>query len=119
MNIVNKLTLRTLLKNKRRTLVTIIGVIISVAMITGVSTLTTSIIKSLQVQHVQSYGDWHISYESLTKEQVKGIKEDKHTKDIFLRKDLGFAQFRSEEHTSELQSRGHLVCRLLLAKKYN
>src|SRR5690625_7778014 len=24
---------------------------------------------------------------------------------------------RSEEHTSELQSRGHLVCRLLLAKK--
>src|SRR5690625_6220244 len=26
---------------------------------------------------------------------------------------------RSEEHTSELQSRGHLVCRLLLAKKRN
>src|SRR5439155_6236294 len=27
------------------------------------------------------------------------------------------AQERSEEHTSELQSRGHLVCRLLLEKK--
>src|SRR5437870_7577581 len=26
------------------------------------------------------------------------------------------AAFRSEEHTSELQSRGHLVCRLLLEK---
>src|SRR5690625_6846931 len=26
---------------------------------------------------------------------------------------------RSEEHTSELQSRGHLVCRLLLEKKNN
>src|SRR5207253_11335036 len=26
-------------------------------------------------------------------------------------------KFRSEEHTSELQSRGHLVCRLLLEKK--
>src|SRR5690625_7087579 len=26
-------------------------------------------------------------------------------------------EFRSEEHTSELQSRGHLVCRLLLEKK--
>src|SRR5690625_6442618 len=26
-------------------------------------------------------------------------------------------QDRSEEHTSELQSRGHLVCRLLLEKK--
>src|SRR5690625_5584361 len=29
------------------------------------------------------------------------------------------SRFRSEEHTSELQSRGHLVCRLLLEKKKN
>src|SRR5215208_7682378 len=29
------------------------------------------------------------------------------------------ADARSEEHTSELQSRGHLVCRLLLEKKKN
>src|SRR5690625_483192 len=29
----------------------------------------------------------------------------------------GLLLLRSEEHTSELQSRGHLVCRLLLAKK--
>src|SRR5437660_5212868 len=29
------------------------------------------------------------------------------------------AVMRSEEHTSELQSRGHLVCRLLLEKKKN
>src|SRR5690625_5341571 len=28
-----------------------------------------------------------------------------------------FTPVRSEEHTSELQSRGHLVCRLLLEKK--
>src|SRR5690625_5508343 len=28
-----------------------------------------------------------------------------------------FGRMRSEEHTSELQSRGHLVCRLLLEKK--
>src|SRR5690625_7139082 len=33
--------------------------------------------------------------------------------DSFLR----FFKKRSEEHTSELQSRGHLVCRLLLEKK--
>src|SRR5690625_4781829 len=30
---------------------------------------------------------------------------------------LGATNARSEEHTSELQSRGHLVCRLLLEKK--
>src|SRR5437870_4257558 len=31
--------------------------------------------------------------------------------------DLNTAEGQSEEHTSELQSRGHLVCRLLLEKK--
>src|SRR3712207_7114311 len=32
---------------------------------------------------------------------------------------LGQSQVRSEEHTSELQSRQYLVCRLLLEKKKN
>src|SRR5690625_6402236 len=32
---------------------------------------------------------------------------------------IGWDVARSEEHTSELQSRGHLVCRLLLEKKKN
>src|SRR5690625_3765800 len=32
-------------------------------------------------------------------------------------KDMELVEERSEEHTSELQSRGHLVCRLLLEKK--
>src|SRR5690625_6073904 len=35
------------------------------------------------------------------------------TKKLFNKYDV----LRSEEHTSELQSRGHLVCRLLLEKK--
>src|SRR3712207_8759606 len=33
--------------------------------------------------------------------------------------DLGVEGVRSEEHTSELQSRQYLVCRLLLEKKKN
>src|SRR5690625_6052849 len=33
--------------------------------------------------------------------------------------DQNFLVMRSEEHTSELQSRGHLVCRLLLEKNNN
>src|SRR5207253_5422213 len=34
-----------------------------------------------------------------------------------LKEALDLERSRSEEHTSELQSRGHLVCRLLLEKK--
>src|SRR5690625_6371398 len=46
--------------------------------------------------------------------------------DIYIRPDvfeevriLGRYAGRSEEHTSELQSRGHLVCRLLPEKKHH
>src|SRR3989442_11559621 len=36
---------------------------------------------------------------------------------VWRRRDFGQWPARSEEHTSELQSRPHLVCRLLLEKK--
>src|SRR5690625_6656279 len=52
------------------------------------------------------------------------IKESGYKTDVILRtlgtlhhSDMKALQtYRSEEHTSELQSRGHLVCRLLLEK---
>src|SRR5690625_6620929 len=43
------------------------------------------------------------------------IYENKNTQ--FTERKHGVYPVRSEEHTSELQSRGHLVCRLLLDKK--
>jgi len=43
MNIMNRFTLQTLYKNKLRTLVTIIGIILSTAMFTGVTSIVTSL----------------------------------------------------------------------------
>ena len=48
MNIVNKVTLQHLKQNKKRTIVTIVGIIISVAMITAVSTIACSFIDLLK-----------------------------------------------------------------------
>src|SRR5690625_3166317 len=46
----------------------------------------------------------------------KGYKhEDQEFRQLLLK--VNAPMHRSEEHTSELQSRGHLVCRLLLEKK--
>src|SRR5690554_7496007 len=42
--------------------------------------------------------------------------EDEFDNPIYNQRNRGYA-IRSEEHTSELQSRPHLVCRLLLEKK--
>src|SRR5690625_5985439 len=49
-------------------------------------------------------------------ENLEGHKRDWVNAEDFQLKVENF-RLRSEEHTSELQSRGHLVCRLLLEKK--
>src|SRR5690625_6101602 len=47
------------------------------------------------------------------------LPAESHTQWVSVAGDVVEAGIRSEEHTSELQSRGHLVCRLLLEKKKN
>ena len=75
MNIINKVTLRHLKENKRRTLVTIIGVIISVAMITAVATLGVSFLDLMIRQHIISNGEWHVQYKNVNANQIEVIKQ--------------------------------------------
>ncbi|WP_113927937.1 ABC transporter permease [Bacillus sp. P14.5] len=101
MNIINKLTLRHLKKNKRRTLVTIIGVIISVAMVTAVATLGVSFLDLLQRQSIADNGEWHVQYKNVTSEQVEAIQKDENTKDLILANDVGYAKLEGAEETDK------------------
>src|SRR5207253_3597187 len=53
--------------------------------------------------------------------RIKGLQppdtSSSETSKMDVAPNLEEIKLRSEEHTSELQSRGHLVCRLLLEKK--
>src|SRR5690625_1097559 len=51
--------------------------------------------------------------------ELQGELKRKEVNIDYKKDDLPLLTMRSEEHTSELQSRGHLVCRLLLEKKTN
>ncbi|URN96402.1 MAG: ABC transporter permease [Candidatus Pristimantibacillus lignocellulolyticus] len=90
MNIVNKLTLRHMKQNKRRTLVTIIGVIISVAMITAVMTLGISFQDLLKRQVMAESGEWHTLYHNANSEQIDVIANDEATKTLMLSQTKGF-----------------------------
>src|SRR5439155_18792335 len=68
--------------------------------------------------------NFHVSSRSLTGVQLKnGLPRrffGKVLRRFFAKEEVQCdppTAARSEEHTSELQSRGHLVCRLLLEKK--
>src|SRR5690625_5857424 len=55
--------------------------------------------------------------EALLNRRLPAITESRRRYVQQLREQQVEVTSRSEEHTSELQSRGHLVCRLLLEKK--
>lgn len=100
MNIVNKVTVRHLKENKRRSLVTIIGVIISVAMITAVATLGVSFLDLMIRQDIAKNGEWHVQYGNLNQEQLQAIEEDKDTKVLVLASD-GYAALEESNNESK------------------
>jgi putative ABC transport system permease protein len=92
MNIINKLTLRHMKENKRRTLVTIIGVIISVAMVTAVATLGVSFLDLMKRQSIATDGEWHVQYKDVSPSQIEAISKDDNTAKLVLAKNLGYAR---------------------------
>ena len=61
MSIFNKVTLEILKKNKTRTIVTIIGIILSASMFTAVTTTVSSVQNYLLRNAYYNHGDWHVS----------------------------------------------------------
>ena len=59
MNVFHKVTLQSLKQNKTRTIVTIIGILLSVSMICAVTTLTASTQDYALRSAIYTYGDWH------------------------------------------------------------
>ena len=94
MNIVNKVTVRHLKENKRRSLVTIIGVIISVAIITAVATLGVSFLDLLIREDIDRNGEWHVEYQEANTQQLQAIEQDANTEQLIVTKD-GFADLEN------------------------
>lgn len=101
MNIMNKLTLRNLKENKRRTLVTIIGVIIAVSMLTAVSTLGVSFIDLLKRDSIARDGEWHAQFIGVNNEQAKELRKDSNMEKVILSNNLGYANWKDSKNDSK------------------
>lgn len=76
MKIINKLTLRHLQENKKRTVITIIGIIISVAMITATCVSVTSLIHVFAQSEAYTGGNWHIEVENADAGQIEKLEQN-------------------------------------------
>ncbi|MFD2672635.1 ABC transporter permease [Marinicrinis sediminis] len=92
MNVFRQLTIRNLKLNRRRTIVTLIGIILSAALITGVSTLIASFQDVFVQSAKQTDGAHHASFYDVKAKQIKYVTEHAFTKTAMLSMDSGFAR---------------------------
>ena len=76
MNIANKLTYRHLKENKGRTVVTTLGICVSVAMITAVFVAMASFLNLFGEIGKISSGNWDAYYYHLSQSQIEQVEKD-------------------------------------------
>jgi len=74
MGILKTFTFKSLLKNRKRTIVTIVAIIITAAMLTGVATIAVSFQDLFIRQAINDYGNYHVKYENVPEEKVSYLK---------------------------------------------
>ncbi len=95
MNVFNKVTLQALKKNKTRTVVTVIGIMLSAAMICAVTTFVSSVQNYLIDSSIYSRGDWHGSTTNAGYETYQEISKNAEVSEAFYNQILGYAQVDS------------------------
>ena len=73
MNIINRFTLRTLLKNKVRTFVTILGIILATAMFVSITSIITSLQNYMLDIVVDQSGEWQGQIYNIDKKSKEEI----------------------------------------------
>lgn len=91
MNILNKYTLEILRKNKTRTLVTIIGIILSVSMITAVTALVVSMQNYLLRTKIEETGEWYGAVFSTDLKELDKLKKSDEVKRYAYLQEYGYA----------------------------
>ena len=72
MNIINTLTLRHIKTHKKRSILTVLAIIVSVAMVSAVFTSAISFVKYFRNATVAIDGNWHVRFDD------KNLSRQKH-----------------------------------------
>lgn len=90
MNILNKYTLRTLKKNKSRTLVTVLGIILSLSMFTAVTSLVASTQDFLINLEIADSGNWYSAAVNCGHDRLRQLEKDERVEKVIPMETVGF-----------------------------
>lgn len=101
MKILNRITVQNLKMNKKRTIVTIIGIALSVALICAVTSFAVSFQKAMVDREIKTSGNWHISINDIAQENLKYIENNVKVKQIAYNQEIGYVQLENSENENK------------------
>lgn len=91
MKVLNELSVKDLKLNKKRSIVIIIGIILSTALICGVAGLITSFQNTFIDTAKDSQGNYHAIFYNVPKDELKYIEENRGVEDYYLSEEIGYS----------------------------
>ena len=95
MNILNKLTLKHLKLNKRRTIVTIIGIILSTSLMVGIGLLLSTMRENMIDMVIAENGNRHMTIYDMNQNEYHKLTREKEIQKIELAEEIGYAELNN------------------------
>lgn len=119
MNILNELTVKSLKKNKRRTVLTIFGILLSVALITAITTFVSSMQGSLVDFAKKNSGNYHILVENVPKDKQKYLLHNEKAEKKIVIQTIGNAKPLSLQYEEGVNEENATKIKVRAVKKEN
>jgi len=96
MGILTRFTLRTLARNRARTLATIIGIALSCTLVTAIFTTVTSMGGGLLQHRLEADGSWQVTSPRVSEAKLAQLANNSHVTDLAVGRELGSAQLSGD-----------------------
>lgn len=96
MRLLNRLTITNLKQNRRRTIMTIIGIMLSVTLITSIANLYVSAEESLIVHVKKKTGDYHYGFQNMSKEDIDKLRQNRDVETISIMDQAVYVRYTKE-----------------------
>lgn len=101
MNILSKVSIRNLKLNKKRTISTIIGIILSVALICAVASMGISFQATLVENAINETGYYHLKISDVTDENIESLKNNRDIKDVLTISEKGYGKLENSQNVDK------------------
>ncbi|ENZ9535891.1 ABC transporter permease [Clostridioides difficile] len=98
MNLYTSLTIRYLKQNKRRTIVTIIGIILSTALICGIGNIFESFMDYQMRETIKNDGSFHVTFYDVNRKNAEYVTKSAEIEKHAFTKQLGYSKLENSEN---------------------